>query len=156
MVSNGQDASKSLCKLLSATLALEQATVARDLEILDVTKRHAPKITKLTEDITTLETELETWYRSLQTDAPREYSAGIFGLRKATNPALITREGWTWEKAIEKVKARWRGKFLIKPQPQLDKNAIKRTLTEKQLAKMGLALDREGTFFIELHREVSA
>ena len=147
-------------RLLKAGLAYESAVADRDAEIQQVQKKWATKIDKPAETISTLEAEIEQFYRlNGEKLAPAgqksvQLTNGSIGLRAPTNPGLIPlNEKWTWEKITATLKRVWKKRYLHEPKPPgPDKVKLKKELTPAQLAKVGLKLDDTPNFFLELNR----
>jgi hypothetical protein len=146
--------------LLKATLVKESATAARDAEIFVVQKRHNPAIEKSESQIASLTSQIEEFYRAncaeweLNGKKSVQLASGLIGLRAPTNPALIPlTEAWTWERISKRLKRLYKARFFHDPRPPApDKVKIKRELDGEQLKKVGLKLDTEESFFVELNR----
>jgi len=146
------DAGTALGRLLDATLDRERAIAERDSEVAAIERQYAGRIAATAEEILALEQQLEGWYR-LQNKRIIHLPYGEIGVRTVGSPALELLEGFTWKKVEAKLKRAFQAKFFHKPKPPaIDKNKIKKLMTEEQLARFGMQLASAESFYIDLAR----
>lgn len=154
-------ADQALRKLLNATLRQERLIAERDAEVAHIEQRYGPRLTQTTQEIATINQELEEFCRSnrdvLEAIGQKHLTLqfGVIGLRAPANPALVPlTEAWNWERIAAKVKKLFGAKCYFHPPkpPGLDKNKIKREFSAAELKKCGLKLDDEDRFYVELNR----
>lgn len=147
-----KDANVAMAELLDATIRLKAAEAARDKDVLAVQQKYGSKIALHSAAIEVLEGRLAEFAREVSAKNLK-LTGGTITLRKATTPALIPLEGWTWEKVEAKVRRIWKSKFFHKPKPPaLDKVALKSDLDESQLERCGLQLDPAEHFHYTLDK----
>jgi phage host-nuclease inhibitor protein Gam len=149
-----------LSQLLTASIHRERVLATRDAEILACQKKHQPTLDREDEIIAKLTPEIEQYSRAnrgklgLNGSVSVQLGSGLIGFRVPTNPALVPlSEKWPWAKIERKLRTMFKERFFHPVKPAgLNKNKLKSELKEEQLAVLGMRLDREENFFVELNR----
>lgn len=145
----------SSLKAIAVITAKEMALEAEmNGKLQKVEQEYLPKVDRLKAEKIGLERDIQLYCEAKKDmfDESRSYSLnyGKVGFRLGTG-ALKTLKGITWEaaKALINSSRKWRERF-IRVKEEIDKNAIQTSgMTKEQLAKIGMYVHQEDTFYYE-------
>lgn len=132
---------------------LDTLQAAKEAALQQVLTAHDPRISELAKDIDRL-TKMAEQYAS-----PRRLELFPAGKKSSTTalttygyrlgqPTLKPAQGWTWDKVVALLQATRRKAYLVtKVTP--DKEAIRLHVKPNKLAKLGMQIKQEETFYIE-------
>lgn len=118
-----------------------------------VLTEHDPKISELTKEIARLTKMAEQWASPRRADLfTKGRKSGTTALTtygyRLGQPSLKPAQGWTWDKVVALLKSTRRKAYLVtKVTP--DKEAIRLHIKPHKLAKLGMQIKQEETFFVE-------
>ena len=148
-----KDCTKSMGELLVATLEIERLTARRDLRFSEVCTPINKDIATQQARVAKQQAALEEYYAShkqeIEQDGEKfvQLPNGEIGCRLG-GKKLSTLAKWTWEKALEKLQAIWPGEYLLPPKPpEIDKVAVKKSLTRDELKACGMEIVQDETFY---------
>ena len=151
-----EEADDALLKLLDATLTKERIIAMRDTQVAQIQRKHVVSIAAATADANILEDQLELYYRAHPPVEGKhiKLAHGTIGMRTASQASLVPlSDKWTWEKISAKIRRSFKAHYFHPPKPAaLDKNKVKKELTEEQLEKHGLKLEERESFYIDMPR----
>ena len=149
-----QEADFVLKQIGDASQEIKKNEADMNLKISKIQEAYQPKIDALNEEKIGLERNLQLFCESKRDEfnekKTKELSFGSVSFRIAT-PSLKTLKGFTWEsvKNIVKASKKLAGTF-IKVKEDLNKQAIlTANMKESELAKLGLTVSQEESFYYE-------
>lgn len=132
---------------------LDTLQAAKEDALQQVLTEHDPRISELAKEIDRLTKMAEQWA------SPRREELFPAGKKSSTTalttygyrlgqPTLKPAQGWTWDKVVALLQATRRKAYLVtKVTP--DKEAIRLHVKPNKLAKLGMQIKQEETFYIE-------
>ena len=131
---------------------LDTLQAAKEAAMQQVLTDHDPKISELTREIDRLTKLAEQWA------SPRRDELFARGRKSGTTalttygylgqPSLKPAKGWTWDKIVALLKSTRRRAYLVtKVTP--DKDAIRLHVKPHKLAKLGMQIKQDETFYVE-------
>ena len=132
---------------------LDTLQAAKETAMQQVLTEHDPKISELAREIARLTKMAEQWA------SPRRDELFVKGRKSGTTalttygyrlgqPSLKPAPGWTWDKVVALLKSTRRRAYLVtKVTP--DKDAIRLHVKPHKLAKLGMQIKQDETFYVE-------
>jgi phage host-nuclease inhibitor protein Gam len=151
------DCTDAMRRLLLATTKAEGIQAERDASMARLFKTYEAELASAVAQRTDLEAQLQQYYMTHlpEVEAAKksiELTYGVMG-RRLSPPALkLANKSWTWRAALVALSARFKDRFVLKREPEMDKDAVKAEIPEADLVLYGLKLDQEEKFYIELKR----
>jgi phage host-nuclease inhibitor protein Gam len=146
-------------EIATLQLKLNAATAEMDQRITNVRQGYEGTLDTLNKEIQTRTQLAQCWADSHPEEFPGDKKSidfvhAIVGFRTGTPKVTPLKKRFTVAVIIANLKKlAWGPKYIRNPDPQIDKEAIlqdRKILTEDQLAKAGLKIVQEESFYIEL------
>jgi len=153
-----EQANAALHSLLCAQVELEKYVGAADLARAAATAKYETAIDGQRERIADLTLQLQTFYmanyKALETEGRKsvQLTYGVLGRRMGKPTLKPLNRSWTWAAVKVKLREAWAGKFFRAVEPEVDKDLIKADLTAEQLRDVGLKVEQDEAFFVEVDR----
>lgn len=150
-------ANEALRQLLQVTVELEKQQGQLDLARASATTKFEGGIDKQKTLIADLETQLQTWFLAYgNPEAGRKSVAlayGVIGQRTGQPVLKPLNRAWTWKAIGTKLQSVYGARFFHKPKgPEPDKDLLRAELDVEQLKAVGLKVEQEERFYVELDR----
>lgn len=155
-----EDVEKAMYELalIETNLAAEEAAMNKEIAVIQ--NAYAEKTAKKAGEAARLNDEIEAFCKKNKDtfDSPRSLinTHGKIGFR--TNPPKVVQlnKKWKVESTLAFIKELFGGKKYLRTKPEIDKEAIladyaKEKINDSDLAGVGLRVDQEETFFIEIN-----
>lgn len=157
-MNNWSDFDRKLKEVAVLDLAMAGAARTRNEETLNAQVKYDAVARPLMAHRGVALAELERFYKANRKDAEVdgrksiELTFGRAGMRKG-NPTLALRKGWSWEKVLDAIEARYRdAAALLNIRKTVNKEAVK-ALVEEEIAEIGCRVKQEEEFFVETYTE---
>jgi phage host-nuclease inhibitor protein Gam len=128
-----------------------------DHQILAIREAYGPDIDQCAMEIKTKSLLVQSWAEANPDEFAKrktvEFPAGKVGFRTGT-PKLKTLSGWTFPRALEKLKSLAWGMAFVRVKEELDKEGLiaasnQGTIAASELREAGVKVDQDESFFIE-------
>lgn len=132
---------------------LDTLQAAKEAAMQQVLTEHDPRISELAKEIDRLTKMAEQWAAPRREELfPRGRKSAATALTtygyRLGQPSLKPAQGWTWAKIVQLLKTTRRKVYLVtKVTP--DKEAIRLHVKPHKLAKLGMQIKQEETFYVE-------
>lgn len=140
------------------TLLRDDQELAMNENIHSIRNLYEPQIQNAVSEIERLTSIVKTWAENNQEEFGNKKSIEMFyavvGFRTGT-PKLKTLSKWTWDKVLAAIKAKRRMAY-VTVKESVNKEALlakRKVIGEKRLAALGVKVDQEESFFVEVKRE---
>jgi phage host-nuclease inhibitor protein Gam len=146
-------------QIAALQLQLNERTARMDQDLTDIRAQYEGVLDHLAQEIQTRTALVEGWADSHPEEFPEGKKSidivhGSIGFRTDPPKVLPVRKRFTVKIIVSLLKkVAWGPKYIRQPDPQIDKEAIlqdRKTLTEEQLAKVGLKIVQDESFYIDL------
>lgn len=132
---------------------LDMLQAAKETAMQQVLTEHDPEINDVARGIDQLTKRAEQWASPRRDELfPRGKKSATTALTtygyRLGNPSLKPAKGWTWDKIVALLKATRRKAYLVTKMTP-DKEAIRLHVKPHKLAKLGLEIKQEETFYVE-------
>lgn len=153
VITSQEEFINTLDQIARLGVKLDTLQATKETAVQKVLTEHDPEIKKVSGDIDQLTKRAEQWASprrdELFSKGKKSASTAltIYGYRLG-NPSLKPAKGWTWDKVVKLLQDTHRKAYLVtKTTP--DKEAIRLHVKPHKLAKLGLEIKQEETFYVE-------
>ena len=157
VITSQEEFINTLDQIARLGVKLDTLQATKETAVQKVLTEHDPEIKKVSGDIDQLTKRAEQWASprrdELFSKGKKSASTALttYGYRLG-NPSLKPAKGWTWDKVTSLLKSTRRKAYLVtKTTP--NKDAIRLHVKPHKLAKLGMEIKQEETFFVERKTE---
>jgi phage host-nuclease inhibitor protein Gam len=132
----------------------------RDKAIQAIRDDHGPVIDEVSDELKSLVVMAEKYaetHRGEILPAGRksaESALALFGWRIGNPRLVLLNRKWSWESVLQSCKSAFEGRF-VRTKEEVDKDALKAQLDDKQLAQIGCRIEQTEAFYIEAKDQAS-
>lgn len=153
VITSQEEFINTLDQIARLGVKLDTLQATKETAVQKVLTEHDPEIKKVSGDIDQLTKRAEQWASprrdELFSKGKKSASTAltIYGYRLG-NPSLKPAKGWTWDKVVKLLQDTHRKAYLVTKMTP-DKEAIRLHVKPHKLAKLGLEIKQEETFYVE-------
>lgn len=153
VITSQEEFINTLDQIARLGVKLDTLQATKETAVQKVLTEHDPEIKKVSGDIDQLTKRAEQWASprrdELFSKGKKSASTAltIYGYRLG-NPSLKPAKGWTWDKVVKLLQDTHRKAYLVTKMTP-DKEAIRLHVKLHKLAKLGLEIKQEETFYVE-------
>ena len=150
-----EECTRSMGDLLKAQLELEKLTAERDMQIAEASARFEPGIEMWKKYAAEQNDALQHYYLTHRDELEKggrksvQLANGIMGCRLGSGRLAPISKMWAWKTIKAKLQSLWPGKYVLQPEVEIDKDLVKAEFTPDMLAKCGMQIKKDETFYAE-------